>query len=691
MKPHVSGLLSILIVSLILLSCVFPLLASSTSSSDHIETEDHDPNNDTSSGPILGIDLGTTYSCAAIFLPSRNQVEIIPNDQGNRITPSYVAFSFSNDNQETPQRLAGDPAKNQATLNPINTIFDIKRFIGRTYREESVQRDIPYLPFHIQDIRNRPFVSVQPPSSDSPLLFAPEEISAMILSKIKKDSERYLGHSVERAVITVPAYFNDAQRYATRDAGRIAGLEVVRIINEPTAAAIAYGVGKSGEKRNEEEGEDEEENILVFDLGGGTFDVTLLTIDSGIFEVLATNGDTHLGGSDFDQRIMDYFMERIETKLGATAKDASGNGSSSIRKNQRALQKLRREAGTGQALEIEDLIPGFDFTETLTRAKFEELNEDLFQKTLDPVKRVLEDAGLEMEEINQIILVGGSTRIPRVQNLVRDFFNGKEPNRGINPDESVAVGAAIQGSILSGEGGEAVQDLMLLDVTPLSLGTEADGGLMTVLIKRGTTIPTENSHDFHTVEDGQTRMTIDVYEGERSQVKHNHLLGLFEMTDLPPAPRGGVEVRITFKVDANGILEVTAKNLTTQSTKSITITAEDGRLSEEQMKAMVEEAERFAEQDEEDARRIEARNKLESYLYRVGIFLRDNEESIENKNDLKSLMDSVDEAIEWLDSNQDASEDEYDSKHSEIEVLSKPLMKSYHPTRQDNVGFDDEL
>lgn len=653
-----------------------------TSSNAEADGSDTNPE---STGPILGIDLGTTYSCAAIFLPSRNKVEIITNDQGNRITPSYVAFSFNEqadggngegEGGSKYTRLVGDPAKNQATLNPQNTVFDVKRFIGRRYHDPSVQEDMKYLPFEIANVDDRPFISIT--SGKEEYQFAPEEISAMILQKLKVDSERYLGFSINRAVITVPAYFSDAQRHSTRDAGQIAGLEVVRIINEPTAAAISYGVHKEGI----------EENVLVFDLGGGTFDVTLLTIDNGIFEVLATNGDTHLGGSDFDQSIMDYFIERIERQHGK------------IRGNKRALQKLRKEAERvkralssqlSARLEIEDLLPGYDFSETLTRAKFEELNEPLFQKTLMPVKRVLEDAVLSVEEVDQIILVGGSTRIPRVQSLVKDYFKGKEPEKGINPDESVAVGAAIQGSILSGEGGEAVKDVMLLDVTPLSLGTEADGGLMTVIIKRGTTIPTESSHDFVTVEDNQKVMTIDVYEGERSQVKHNHLLGLFEMTDLPPAPRGGVEVRITFKVDANGILEVTAQNLSTQSKKSITITAEDGRLSEEEMKAMVEEAEKFAEQDKKEANRIEARNRLESHLYRVSSTLSEHEDRIENKHDLKELLDSVDEVMEWLESNQDVSEDEYLQKYSEIDSLSKLVLQGMFSNANDNVGFDDEL
>jgi len=639
-------------------------------------------------GTIIGIDLGTTYSCVGVFQPKSGSVEIIPNDQGNRITPSYVAFTDSENNQ----RLVGDSAKNQATLNPINTIFDVKRFIGRKYSDTSVQSDKKLMPYNIVSRNNdRPYISVDI-GDDTTSYYAPEEISAMILSKLKHDTEKYLGKEITRAVITVPAYFNDAQRHSTRDAGVIAGLYVERIINEPTAAAIAYGIKESSKNINndgKEEEADEEENILVFDFGGGTFDVTLLTIDNGIFEVLATNGDTHLGGSDIDQRIMTHFMSIIQRK---DKKDISNN--------KRALQKLRKEvervkrALSSQLtarLDIEDLIPGYDFTDTLTRAKFEELNEELFKKTLKPVERVMEDAMLDIEDVDQIILVGGSTRIPKVQQLIRDYFK-KEPNTGINPDESVAVGAAIQGSILSGEGGEHVQDLMLLDVTPLSLGTEADGGLMEILIKRGTTIPTENAMDFHTVEDNQTRMTIDVYEGERSLTKHNHLLSLFEMEGIPPRPRGEMEVRIHFRVDANGILEVTAENLATKKKKSITITAEDGRLSDEEMEAMVRDAEKHAEEDKKEAMRIEARNSLESFLYKLKNTLDENEEKIDEKEDLKTLMDSLDETMEWLDGNQDAGESEINQKHSEIDSLSKPVIKSlYEAGGKDDVGFDDEL
>mmetsp|Transcript_24957 Transcript_24957/g.39191 ORF Transcript_24957/g.39191 Transcript_24957/m.39191 type:complete len:698 (-) Transcript_24957:92-2185(-) len=686
-RRHVWLLLAATTLGLALNNSSFPIFASAT--------KDEPEEKDQRKGTIIGIDLGTTYSCVGAFQPGLNKVEIIPNDQGNRITPSYVAFL--NDNRSNgggERRLVGDSAKNQATLNPEHTIFDVKRLIGRKFHDDTVQQDMKLLPYTIANKDDRPYVVIRQHEEGTEghyydAYYAPEEISAMVLSKLKADAEKYLGKSIDRAVVTVPAYFNDAQRHSTRDAGIIAGLHVERIINEPTAAAIAYGVKETMVGEGEEE--EEEQNVLVFDLGGGTFDVTLLTIDNGIFEVLATNGDTHLGGSDFDQNVMNHFMNVIQKR---DKKDIS--------QNKRALQKMRKEvervkralsSQMSARLEIEDLVAGYDFSETLTRAKFEELNDALFKKTLKPVQKVLEDAMLDIDEVNEIILVGGSTRIPKVQQMIKDFFNGKEPNRGINPDESVAVGAAIQGSILSGEGGEAHAQVMLLDVTPLSLGTAVDGELMQVLIKRGTTIPSESSMVFYTIEDNQRHMAIDVYEGERSMIKDNHLLGLFDMTDLPPAPRGEIEVKVTFKVDANGLLEVTAENLATKSTKSITITAEDGRLSEEQMQKMVDEAEKYAEEDKRNAAKIEGRHRLEYYLYTVSNSLKENEDKIKDKEDLKELMDVVDEMMEWLEENENAEEAEFRAKYRELELLENPVLGSLYEAGDAGAedGFDDEL
>lgn len=618
-------------------------------------------------GTVIGIDLGTTYSCVGVY--KNGKVEIIANDQGNRITPSYVAFTDS-------ERLIGDAAKNQATTNPKRTVYDVKRLIGRNFKDAEVQRDAKLVSYDIVDKSGKPYVQVNVNGEDK--AFSSEEISAMILTKMKETAEAYLGKPIKNAVVTVPAYFNDAQRQATKDAGVIAGLNVVRIINEPTAAAIAYGLDKKGK----------EQNILVFDLGGGTFDVSILTIDSGVFEVLSTSGDTHLGGEDFDQRVMDYFIKLIKRKY---KKDISDDA--------RALQKLRREAERAKRalssqhqvrLEIESLSEGIDLSEPLTRARFEELNADLFKKTMGPVKKAMEDANLKKEDIHEIVLVGGSTRIPKVQALIKEYFNGKEPNKGVNPDEAVAYGAAVQGGILSGEGGDDVKDILLLDVCPLSMGIETVGGVMTKLINRNTVIPTKKSQVFSTYQDQQTTVSIQVYEGERAMTKDNHKLGQFDLTGIPPAPRGVPQIEVSFEIDANGILNVQAVDKGSGKSEKITITNDKGRLSQDEIDRMVKEAEEFADQDKKVKAKIDARNALETYCYNMKQSVSDKLKDKLESDDKEKIEKAISEALEWLDENNEADKEDYEEKLKEVQDVCNPVMAKLYAEHGGAAPGDDE-